>query len=67
VITLLFSIGGLATVAFFSCLMILFFLAEPGWLLPWLIGSAGVGLLGCGLAVALLARRDPRAGDRDAR
>jgi hypothetical protein len=62
VIPLLFTIGGLGTLAFFTCLGILFFLAEPGWLLPWLIGSAGAGLSGCGLAVALLARRRPASG-----
>ncbi len=65
-ITLLFTIGGLGTLAFFTCLMILFFLAEPGWLFPWLIGSAGVALLGCGLAVALMVRRGSRSGGRHA-
>jgi hypothetical protein len=62
VIPLCFTIGGLGTLAFFTCLAILFFLAEPGWLLPWLIGSAVVGMGGCGLGVALLARRRPAPG-----
>jgi hypothetical protein len=63
VIPLLFTIGGLGTLGFFTCLAILFFLAEPGWLLPWLIGSAGIGMVGCGLGVALLARRGPPSGN----
>ncbi len=63
--TLLFTIGGHGTLVFFACLMILFFLAEPGWLFPCLVGSAAVGLFGCGLAVALLARRSPRSAGSD--
>jgi len=61
-VTLLFTVGGLGTVLFFTCLMILFFVAEPGWLLAWLIGSAGVDILGCGLGVAVLAHRGQRSG-----
>ena len=61
-ITLLFTIGGLGALLFFACLAILFFVAEPGWLFAWLMGSAAVALLGCGLAVAILAHRDRRSG-----
>jgi len=61
-VALLFTIGGLGALLFFACLAILFFIAEPGWLFAWLIGSAAIALLACGLAVAVLAYRDRRSG-----
>jgi hypothetical protein len=62
-VTLLFTTGALGTLLFFACLMILFFVAEPGWLLAWLIASAVVAIVGCGLGVVVLARRGQRPGD----
>ena len=61
-VAIFLALGAVSTLVFFLVLIVLLFLAEPLWLLPWFVGSALIAALSFGVAVAVLARRDKNGG-----
>ncbi len=57
----LLGLGLLGTASLLLCLLVLLLLAEPPWLLPWFLASAGAAALAFGVGIPLLATHRRRS------
>ena len=62
-------VGAAGSLSLLGCLLVLTFLAEPPWLLTWLLTSAGTAAVGFAIGIPLLSRvrrSDPSSSGREA-